>query len=232
MVNTLIYLDSANTSPSAPPRCAGRCCVAQKSGKGSVEGCVFCAGRNPAFWGNLTGRRTLRTRTGTPCSSAGSGNGKAALSIEPTAVPTATEWQALFSGHTWSGTAVTFGFASGASDYSGTPYYSGYNEPAQFLPLSSHRPGHRPRRDCPLAGRHHARHHRGGGGRPSRDQYRRLVRARHRLGLLSGQLQFQRRRLVRGRQELHGEAGLRLAAPISAATNTPPRCTRSATRWG
>ncbi len=59
------------------------------------------------------------------------------LSTEPTAVPTRAEWQALDSGYAWTGSAVTFGFASGATDYYGSPVYSGYSEPAQFIGLSA-----------------------------------------------------------------------------------------------
>ena len=53
------------------------------------------------------------------------------LSTEPTTVPTRSIWQALDSGYAWTGSAVTFGFASGAGDY------SGYSEPNQFIGLSA-----------------------------------------------------------------------------------------------
>lgn len=65
------------------------------------------------------------------------------LSTEPTTVPTRSVWQALDSGYAWTGSAVTFGFASGAADYYGYPDpgylapYSGYNEPSQFIGLSA-----------------------------------------------------------------------------------------------
>lgn len=65
------------------------------------------------------------------------------LSTEPTVVPTRSVWQALDPGHAWTGSAVTFGFASGAADYYGYPDpdypspYSGYNEPSQFIGLSA-----------------------------------------------------------------------------------------------
>ena len=59
------------------------------------------------------------------------------LSTEPTTVPTRSIWQALDSGYAWTGSAVTFGFASGAGDYYGSPVYSGYSEPNQFIGLSA-----------------------------------------------------------------------------------------------
>lgn len=60
----------------------------------------------------------------------------ASLSTEPTALPTQSTWKGLLSGNTWSGGSVTYGFASGASDYYGGSLYSSYNEPAQFLSFS------------------------------------------------------------------------------------------------
>ncbi|WP_374276182.1 M10 family metallopeptidase, partial [Brevundimonas sp.] len=59
------------------------------------------------------------------------------LSTEPVTIPGQSVWGALKSGYVWTGNSVTFGFATGAADYYANPMYSGYNEPSQFIALSS-----------------------------------------------------------------------------------------------
>ncbi len=97
--------------------------------------CVVCCS-NPCVLGALDEGTPSPDRATTSATSTAAN--QSVLSTEPAVVPGQTQWQALISGYSWGGTTVTFGFASSGADYYGSPSYSGYGEPAMFLPLSSY----------------------------------------------------------------------------------------------
>ncbi len=109
------------------------CVVSGAGGSGGSEGAAD--GRRDGAPDGAPDGATTTTATGTTTSFV--------LSTEPATIPGQSEWGALKSGYVWTGSAVTFGFATGAADYYGYPDpgymvpYSGYNEPSQFIALSA-----------------------------------------------------------------------------------------------
>ena len=95
--------------------------------------CVICR-TQPCVVGALDEGTPSPDRATT--STTTSGANKSVLSILPATVPGPAQWQALISGYSWTGSSVTFGFATSAADYYGITY-SGYSEPASFLTLSA-----------------------------------------------------------------------------------------------